>query len=273
MSQNETTGPRTVQRRQVLKAAGAATALGTMPATVSAETSVTLYAYVHKTKEVNSKRIDQAHNALDKLESEIDPLYDVDLTIYSYGGHTSLQNSKSPGTNDSARYDWESYVEDTLHDEYYLGWGDLHVPLYNHTEGAGFSSWNVGGDETDDPIRHYKEYRSYEDEDGQYGFANVNVATGNWPYDKTWFKATVMHEIGHLFGALHEDGRITEQNGDHYSSPMSTWYVEQKCYTTNNDEPSSLCYDASGSKDACHHDLDMSYCARRQIGDWLVDHY
>lgn len=219
----------------------------------------TINVQIHREKKVADSRIDTAYNSLEEFDNHFDPNLSVST------GKGNFPNDMSTGTDNSARVDWITYVEDTLHNEDRLDDALCHLILYVHSEGAGFANWTVGVyDAADDRPYHYKRYRKYPS-DGYYAFAFVNVNTGNWPYNKTWYKNTVKHETGHTLNSIHKDGMITENSGNYYASPMCTWYVEQKCYTTDNSEPPSLCSDASGSKDACKHDGVPSHCSSTEI--------
>lgn len=224
---------------------------------------------VHKTGTVWESTRDTAESAAEKMDDDLDNNFVV------VEGKGDLDNSKAPGTNESSRYDWLDYVEDTLHSAGNLGQSNLHVVLYQYSQGgAGFAQFNWGGPKSDGGFWGIKSFRTYESQDGYYGIANINIETAGWPYTSEWYENTVIHEIGHLFDLEHYHGAIRQNSsGDNFASPMVTWYVEEDCNVGINPDPSEdLCTDESGSKDACNHWQQISNCTINKSDQWIDNH-
>jgi hypothetical protein len=215
-------------------------------------------AYAHKCDAVKTKQQDRVHTALEKMDDELDANFVVQ------DGYGYLENSEIPGNSGNSRYDWLQYAENTLHNQGYLTNPAVHVIIYDTPSGAGWSQWNVGGEESDGGYNNDKAYRSYT---GNYGFAHVNTGAD---ITDNYFQNTIIHEVGHLFDLIHADGAIRQNtSGDNFASPMCTWYVEQDCLTTNNNKPyNDLCTDDSGSKDACNHWQNLSKCTETGADNW-----
>lgn len=218
-------------------------------------------AIVHRTDEVGSNRIDQAESALNDLGSQLD--HSISTRSGAY-----LDNSEAPGKVDAdVRRQWLNYVEDTLHNDNYLGDATVHIILYHKSldwdgshGGAGFHEFRAGKKNSGRLLNN----RDYSSSDGQYAFANVNTTTGNYPYTQKIFEMTVMHEAGHTIGAHHKHGSIESQYSsgslNYFVSPMLTWYAEQPCvaFPTDNSRLDTICYNDKDTNSACNHHRNIS---------------
>lgn len=291
-------GSELTTRRSVLSASGAALAGSAFGlGTAKGQDSRTVQIGVHEVD--GTFRFGKTKHAIKKLDGQVAA---VDFSCHE---GTSVQYDD--------KYDTESTVEGlekSLQDEGELGQYDIHV--FTHTmrygpqmDGAGFNVWELGkqnrGNGAHEALHIDDDFTREYEEVGNYAFVFVNdfymdhtelffesLFSETHPVlsrldrlfnPKDYFKNTVIHEIGHCFGADHEDGTIDKRSWstshpwrrDQAVSPMCTWYVEDwvgiadKLDIEEQDivSQSALC-DADGHNPT-KHTQQLSSCTKDQI--------
>lgn len=235
---------------------------------------------IHRTDTVDDSRIDTAKSALHNVDN-VSGTIETEFTATE--GHTNLNNSEYSFDD---RAGWIRYCEDQLHNSGVLGDATLHVVLYErsfdasagsgdkYVDGAGYANWTAGAKHDEDKMGTVVQNRKYSNEDGKYAFANVNVATGNWPYTKKIYKNTVVHELGHCLHAAHGHGAIHHKpnatGGGDGATPLATWYTQGGCGSHWPDRNMDVsCWDDSGESKACLMYRDVSDCTADRWKDHI----
>jgi len=229
---------------------------------------------IHDTGAVGSSPVDDAYDALETADNDLQEDYAVSKT-----GKNELDNSRIESTSNSEREATVEYVEEDLHYDGHLDNDILHLVLYNRTidvdsglDGAGFANWNAG--ESDSSHQgDFEPYREYEGSDGEYALVFVNTATRDFPYNTTIFKNTVAHEVGHALNGYHKDGTIFATTDGEEATPMITWYCEGDCGSEWPDQTPAgePCYGVT--PDACSHRLEYAGCAQDRIDNHIQQYF
>ncbi|MFB6178063.1 MAG: hypothetical protein ABEI99_13175, partial [Halobaculum sp.] len=198
---------------------------------------------------VDDIRLDEAENALEQMDNQLNHNFVVDKKY----NDNYVDQVKCGDRSQTVRN-----CEDALENDGILGNNEVIVLLhgcsnfFTETMGvAGIAFWPAGATNA---TNSEGQNRRYESSAGQYAFAFVNVNTRKAPYNEGYFKNTVIHETGHTLmdnvdgntgpQAEHLEGSIFS---DDQASPMCTWYVESResVYVENEDleytQPGNLC--------------------------------
>jgi len=187
--------------------------------------------YIVKGGYVEDKRIEEAYDATNTLDSQLD----MEASIApkkraSYSVQDNVYCKDRPQTRED--------VEKQLHNDGYLS--DSNIVLVIHDcASIENDDMEIAGCAMFQPFAKNVSGRDYQSEDGQYCVCFVNATTRHSPYNLGYFKNTVIHELGHALMDLgdrneHTSGAVW---GDNEASPICTWYVEsdESIYVSNPD--------------------------------------
>ena len=224
--------------------------------------------YIVKGGYVGDKRIEEAYDAINTLDSQLD----MEANIAAKKRKTySVQDNVHCNDRPQTRED----VERQLHNDGYLSGSNI-VMVIHDCAGISNDHMQVAGCSMFRPFAKDVSARNYQDEDGQYCVCFTNATTRHIPYNLRYFKNTVIHELGHVLMDLgirdeHTSGAVW---GDDEASPMCTWYVEsdESIYVSNPDLESEQAYQY-GDWDNSGHDTNISYKAEREIENHIGNNW